>query len=322
MKAVRVHAFGGPEVLTYEEIPEPTPGPGQVVVELTHADVMMIDTLIRSGWGQEIFPTDLPYVPGGGGAGHVRSVGEGVDPAWVGRSVAARTSSGYAEQILAEESEIFDIPEGLGLEQAAAVRTDGATAVSLVDLADGIRPGEWVLVTAASGGAGSLLVSLAHGAGARVVAAARGERKLALASERGADVTVDYSEPGWPERVREATGGAGADLTFDGGGGDLGSEAFDATADGGRFVTYGSSNGLTEIEPAAAERRRVSVRDALADGPPDTETARALVQRALDAASEGRIASPVGARFPLAEAEGAHTALAEREVVGKALLVI
>lgn len=322
MKAVRVHEFGGPEVLTYEAIPEPPPGPGQVVVEMTHADVMMIDTLIRSGWGQEIFPTDLPYVPGGGGAGHVRSVGEGVDPAWVGRAVAVRASSGYAEQIVAHESEIFGIPDGVDLEQAAAVRTDGSTAISLVDLADGIHPGEWVLITAASGGAGSLLVSLARDTGARVVAAARGERKLALASERGADVTVDYSEPGWPERVREITGGSGANLTFDGGGGHLGAEAFDATADGGRFVTYGSSNGLTEIAPSAAERRRVSVRNALADGPPDTETARALVQRALDAASEGRIVSSIGARFPLREAARAHTALAERQVVGKALLVI
>ncbi len=321
MKAVRVHEFGGPEVLTYEEIPEPTPGPGEVVVEMTFADVMTIDTLIRGGWGQEYFPTDLPYVPGGGGAGHVRSVGDGVDPAWIGRAVAVRSETGYAEQIIAEESEIFDIPEGLGLEQAAAVRTDGSTAVSLVDLADGIRPGEWVLITAASGGAGSLLVSLAHDAGARVVAAARGERKLALASERGADVTVDYSEPGWAERVREVTGG-GADLTFDGGGGDLGTEAFEATADGGRFVTYGSTNGLTEIDPEAAERRRVSLRNALEGGPPDEATARSLVLRALDAAVEGRLISPIGARFPLAEAERAHTALADREVVGKALLVI
>src|SRR5699024_9006194 len=119
------------------------------------------------------------------------------------------------------------------------------------------------------------------------------------ARERGADVTVDYSEPGWPQRVRDATGGAGAYVTFDGG-----------------------SNGLTEIDPDLATRRRVSVRYALAGGPPDAETARALVQRALAAASEGRIVSPVGAPFPLAEAEQAHIALAERRVVGKALLVI
>lgn len=205
---------------------------------------------------------------------------------------------------------------------AARTSTGYAQQVSLIDLADGIRPDAWVLVTAASGGAGSLLVQLARAAAARVVAAARGEHKLELARERGADVTVDYSEPGWPQRVLDATGGAGADVTFDGGGGPFGDEAFGATAEGGRFVTYGTSNGLTEIDPDLAARRRVSVRYALVEGPPDVETARALVQRALDAASEGRIVSPIGASFPLAEAERAHIALAERRVVGKALLVI
>ena len=156
---------------------------------------------------------------------------------------------------------------------AARTSTGYAQQVSLIDLADGIRPDAWVLVTAASGGAGSLLVQLARAAGARVVAAARGEHKLELARERGADVTVDYSEPGWPQRVLDATGGAGADVTFDGGGGPFGDEAFEATAEGGRFVTYGTSNGLTEIDPDLATRRRVSVRYALAGGPPDAETA-------------------------------------------------
>src|SRR5699024_9934110 len=155
-------------------------------------------TLLRGGWGEDAFPLVLPYIPGVGGAGRVRSGGDAGDPAWIGRRVAA----------------------------------------------------------------------------------ARGQQKLELARERRADVTVDYSEPGWAYGVRDATGGAGAYVTFDGG-----------------------SNGLTEIVPDLAARRRVSVRYALAGGPPDAETARALVQRVLDAASEGRIVSPVGARFPLAEAE-------------------
>lgn len=322
MHAIRVHEFGGPEVLTYEEVPDPAPGPGQVAVDLSYADVIFLDTLLRSGWGGETFPIDLPYVPGSGGAGHVRSVGEGVDPAWVGRRVVARTATGYAERVVAEEGELVAVPDTLDLEQAAALMHDGATALGLVDLADGIRPGESVLVAAAAGGAGSVLVQLAHDAGARVVAAARGDRKLDLARSRGADVTVDYSEAGWQDRVREATGGAGADLTFDGAGGPLGAEAFGATADGGRFVTYGTSDGFTEIAPDLAKARRVSVRNALAGGPPDQATARAQLERTLALAAEGRLGSPVGARFPLERAVDAHSALAGRAVAGKALLVL
>lgn len=321
MHAIRVHEFGGPEVLTYEELPDPAPGPGQVAVDLAFADVIFLDTLLRGGWGQETFPLELPYVPGSGGAGRVRSVGEGVDPAWVGRRVVARTSTGYAEQVVADEGEIVAVPDDLDLEQAAALMHDGATALGLVDLADGIRPGEWVLVAAAAGGAGSILVQLAHDAGARVVAAARGHRKLALARDRGADVTVDYSEPDWPSRVGEATGGAGADLTFDGAGGRLGAEAFVATAGGGRFVTYGTSDGFTEISPDLASTRRVSVRNALAGGPPAQAAARAQLERTLALAAQRRIGSPVDVRYPLARAGDAHAALAARAVAGKSLLV-
>ncbi|MFD4368861.1 alcohol dehydrogenase catalytic domain-containing protein [Rhodococcus sp. NPDC058521] len=92
MYAVRVHEYGGPEVLVHEEVPDPVAGPGQVVVGVSVADVMFLDTLLRGGWGGEVFPRDLPYVPGGGGAGEVLSVGAGVDPAWVGRKVVARTT--------------------------------------------------------------------------------------------------------------------------------------------------------------------------------------------------------------------------------------
>ncbi|MEU0480558.1 zinc-binding dehydrogenase [Streptosporangium sp. NPDC006013] len=322
MRAIQVREFGGPEVLVYEEVPDPVAGQGEVVVGLTVADVIYLDTLLRGGWGRDFFPRQLPYVPGGGGAGQVLSVGEGVDPGWAGRRVVARTSTGYAEQIVATVEETVEVPEGLGAREAAAVLHDGVTALNLTRVA-GIEKGEWVLVTAAAGGAGSLLVQLARDAGARVVAAARGERKLALARELGAEITVDYSQEGWEHRVREAAGGAGVDLVFDGAGGELGRAAFEAAARGGRFVTYGTAGGgFADIAPRAAEDRQVRVTNLLASGPPDRATVRELLAQALALAAEGRIRPAIGATYPLDRAVDAHIALAERDTVGKSLLLI
>ncbi|MFJ5990660.1 zinc-binding dehydrogenase [Lentzea sp. NPDC092896] len=319
MRAVRVHEFGGPEVLQVEEIPAPQAGPGQVVVALEVADVILLDTLLRGGWGGEYFPLTLPYVPGGGGVGHVRAVGEGVDPAWLGRRVLARAAGGYAEQTLFPADEIVEVPDGLGSAEAAAMVHDGATALLLARRVE-IPKDEWVLVAAATGGAGSLLVQLLRDAGARVIAAARGERKLALSRDLGAEHAVDYSLDGWQDQVREATGGVG--LAFDGAGGALGRAVFEAVADGGRFVTYGSSGGFAAIDPELASRRRVHVDDVLAAGAPDPATLRDLHTEALALTAQGRLRPVIGATYPLAEAEKAHRSLEERTTLGKSLLLI
>lgn len=320
MRAIRVHKFGGPDVLRPEEIPDPVAGPGQVVVGLNVADVIFLDTLLRGGWGGEFFPLNPPYVPGGGGAGQVLSVGEGVDPAWLGRHVAGRGSGGYAERMVISAEEIVAVPNGLDSPKAAAMVHDGVTALSLVRRTR-IEKGEWVLVAAATGGAGSLLVQLARDAGARVVAAARGERKLALARELGAEVTVDYSLDGWQDRVRDATGG-GVGLAFDGAGGALGKAVFETVATGGRFITYGTSDGFADIDPEMAQQRQVHVDNALADGPPAPATVHELLTEALALAAQGRIRPVIGATYPLAEAEAAHRSLEARTTLGKSLLLI
>ncbi|MFE0151027.1 zinc-binding dehydrogenase [Nonomuraea sp. NPDC059007] len=320
MRAIHVREFGGPEVLTPVEVPDPVPGAGELVVDLAVADVIYLDTLLRAGWGADYFPRDLPYVPGGGGAGVVSAVGAGVDPSWVGRRVVARSSTGYAERIVAAAGEVVEIPDGLGFREAAAVLHDGVTALLLAR--DGaIVKGEWVLVTAAAGGAGSLLVQLARDAGARVAAAARGEKKLDLARELGAEVVVDYSAEDWRQRVRAATGGV--DLVFDGVGGALGLAAFETAAEGGRFITYGTSGGeFTTIDPDLAERRRVRVHNALEAGPPEQDEVRDVLAQALDLAAKGVITPRIGATFPLERAADAHASLAERATVGKSLLLV
>lgn len=158
-------------------------------------------------------------------------------------------------------------------------------------------------------------------AGGRVVAAARGERKLALARELGAEVVVDYSEEGWQHRVRDAVGGAGVDLVFDGAGGALGRTAFETVAEGGRFVTYGTSDGFADIDPQVAEQRQVRVTNAVA-GPTDPAAVRELLAEALTLTAQGRIRPVIGAAYPLAQAKEAHASLARRATVGKSLLLI
>lgn len=319
MRAVRVHEFGGPGVLVAEELPDPVPGPGQVVVGLDVADVIFLDTLLRGGWGQEFFPRTPPYVPGWGGAGTVLAAGPGVEETWLGRHVAASAEEGYAERIVVSADQLVPVPEGVASAEAAAVLHDGVTALKLAREAK-IGAGERVLVAAAAGGAGSLLVQLARDAGARVVAAARGDRKLALARELGAEVTVDYSADGWQHRVRELTGGV--DLAFDGAGGALGRAVFETVGTGGRFVTYGTADGFTDVDPQVAEQRQVHVHNALAAGPPDAAVVRELLTEALALTAAGRIRPVIGATYPLEEAEKAHRSLEERATVGKSLLVM
>ncbi|MFA1550873.1 zinc-binding dehydrogenase [Actinomadura chokoriensis] len=320
MRAIQVVSYGGPETMSLVELPDPVPGPGQVVVHMAVADVIFLDTLLRAGFGKEFFPRTLPYVPGGGGAGAVAEVGDGVDPAWIGRRVVVRTGVGYAEQVVAGEEEIMAIPDELAFETAAALVHDGVTALTM-DRLGAPEKGEWVLVSAAAGGAGSLLVQLAVDAGARVVAAASSDTKLALARRLGAEITVDYTRPNWIERVREATGG-GAPLVYDGAGGPLGTATFDATSDGGRFVTYGTAEGFAAPDPDVAARRGVTVFTPLMDGPPDQETVHELLGLALEQAAEGRLRPVIGDVHPLERAADAHRSLAARTTVGKSLLLI
>ena len=323
MRVVQATRFGGPEVLVTSEAPDPVAGPGQVVVDVSVAPVLFVDTQIRRGWGGEWFTVKPPYVPGVGVAGQVLSVGEGVDPGWAGRQVVTDTGErgGYAERAVAPAEGLIPVPDGLGLPEAAALLHDGRTALGLAEMAR-IRPGEWVLVTATGGGLGSLLVQLAHAAGARVIGAARGKPKLDLARELGAEAAVDYSEPGWPEQVREATGGPGPDVVFDGVGGQIGLAAFEITARGGRVSAHGApSGGFAEIDPREAERRGVTVRGiqhvqfSPADG-------KRLIERVLSEAAAGRIRPVIGQTFSLERAADAHAAIEARGVIGKTLLLI
>ena len=324
MRVVRATRFGGPEVLVVDTEADPVPGPGEVVVDVAVADTLFVETQIRRGEA-EWFPMRPPYVPGGGVAGQVSVVGDGVDGAWIGRSVVAITggTSGYADRAVAPLEGVVPVPDGMKLTEAAALIHDGTTALGL-EAGTGINPDEWVLVTAAAGGLGILLIQLARATGAHVVAAARGARKLDLARELGADAVADYSDPGWAERVRDLTGGAGPDVVFDGAGGAIGAAAFGIVAAEGRFSAHGApSGGFTEIDPDEAGRRGVTVRgiEQVQFAPSEVGRRAALAGRALSAAAAGRIRPVIGQTFPLERAADAHAAIEARTVLGKTLLL-
>ncbi|KAA2261413.1 zinc-binding dehydrogenase [Solihabitans fulvus] len=324
MQVVRATRFGDPEVLVLGRAPDPVARHGEVVVEVSVAAIDFVQTQLRRGFTPGPPLPEPPYVPGASVAGRVGSVGPGVDPGWIGRRVVAHTASGYggnAERAVAAVDSVIPVPEGLGLAEAAALLDDGGTALGLVEGAK-IQPGDWVLVEAAAGGVGSLLVQLARAAGARVVGAAGGERKLALVTELGAEAVVDYTVPGWPERVREATGGRGADVVFDGVGGQIGRDAFGVTAPGGRFSVHGAASGTaTVIDPGEADRRGVTVL-----GIEQLFTfgvgARSRAERMLTEAAQGRVRPTIGQTFPLDRAAEAHAAIEARAALGKTLLVI
>ncbi len=198
MHAIRQHDFGGPDTLVLEEVPDLDPGEGQVRIAVEAAGVHLVDTTIRSGESGGPFPLpDLPMTPGREVAGRVDRIGSGVDPVWAGRRVVAhlgQASGGYAEQALAPVTALHALPDHVTAPAAVAMIGTGRTAMGILEVAD-LTADDVVLVTAAAGGLGSLLVQAAHGAGAVAVGLAGGPAKVDLVRDLGADVAVDYREP-------------------------------------------------------------------------------------------------------------------------------
>ncbi|MFI6264368.1 zinc-binding dehydrogenase [Micromonospora sp. NPDC051006] len=315
MRAIWLRGFGGPEVLVPGPAPDPVPGPGQVLIDVAHANITFVETQFRAGRTGP-FGGSPPLIPGNGVGGTVTDVGTGVDPALVGRRVVSSTggSGGYAERVTVDATAPIEVPDPLALDAAVALLADGRTATMLIDAVD-LRPGERVLVEAAAGGVGSLLVQLAAAAGARVVALAGGPRKVSLLPGLGAAVAVDYREPDWTDRVRAATDGV--DVVFDGVGGELGRAAFKLLDPGGRMVSFGLASGeWAGVPPEDAIARKVAL--LRPDVPP--ARLRAYTEQALAEAAAGLLRPVIGQRFPLERAADAHAAIESRATVGKTLL--
>jgi NADPH2:quinone reductase len=313
MRAIQQAEFGGPEVLRLVELPRPTPGEGEVLIEVTAAGVNFADTHQRTN--SYIAKKTLPFVPGGEVAGVRVDSGE--------RVIALCGEGGYAEYATAPASLTFSTPDGVDDSAALALLIQGLTAWHLYKTSARLRPGESVVVHAAAGGTGSLAVQLGKALGAgRVIATASTEDKRAMALSLGADVAIDADPDRMTERLIEANGGEPVDVVLEMAGGAVFEASFEALAPFGRLVVYGISS--REQNQLRSGRLMKTSRAVVGfwfnhclDRP---EMVEAALSDLFARVARGELRAVVGATYPLSEAARAQTDLAERRTTGKLLL--
>jgi len=324
VRAVVCEKWGPPESLVVREVPEPRALPGQVVIDVRAAGVNFPDVLVIENKYQ--FKPQLPFTPGGEVAGVVSEVGEGVEGLSVGDRVLATTGFGaFAERVAARAEGTFRIPDGMDFPTAACfLMTYGTSHHALVHRA-ALRPGETLLVLGAAGGVGLAAVEIGKLLGARVIAGASSPEKLETCRERGADELVDYTREDLKQRVRELTGGAGADVVYDPVGGDLSEPALRATGWEGRFLVIGFASGTIPRIPLNLPLLKgcqiVGVFWGAFVGR-EPERFRAEVEELFSWFEQGRLAPLVSATYPLEEAGRALREMADRRVRGKVAVVI
>lgn len=319
MKAIRIHKFGGPEVLKLEEAPDPAPGPGQVIVRMHAIGVNPVDTYIREG--RHAVKPSLPYTPGSDGAGTIEAVGEGVE--WVSQGDRVYTggslSGTYAEKSLCLESQVHPLPAHVSYAQGAAVNVPYATAYRALFHRAQARPGEVVLVHGASGGVGTAAVQLARAAELTIIGTAGTDEGRRLVKEQGADHVLNHRDAGYLDQVLDLTGGRGVDVILEMlANVNLGKD-LTVLARFGRVVVIGS-RGSVEIDPRATMTRDASILGMTLMNVSDVE--RAGIHAALVAGLENNTLRPVvGRQFKLAEAARAHEAVLEPGAYGKIVLM-
>jgi len=313
MRAIRITEFGGPEVLTLADVPDPEPGPGQFLVDVSRAGVNYADT--HQAENSYLSKTTLPHIPG------AEIVGRAGD----GRRVVAMVSGGgYAERAAADAALAFEVPDAVDDLTALAIVVQGATAWLLLRRTVHLEPGESVVVHAAAGGVGSLAVQLAKiwGAG-RVIATASSTDKQKLAVDLGADVAVDADAPDMKAALKEANGGRPVDVVLDMTGGRITDESVAALAPFGRLAFYGMANRQppTPIAPGALLARSTTVAGMWL---PHAFRIPGLVSRAMtelfELVAAGRLRAGAGGEYPLSEARRAHEDIRSRRTVGKLVL--
>jgi NADPH2:quinone reductase len=313
MRAIRITEFGGPEVLHLDEVPEPTAGPGQVLIDVDRAGINYADT--HQAENTYLSKQTLPLVPGGEAVGRTP---EGR------RVVALLGSGGYAERAVADERTTFDVPDAVDDVTALSMIVQGATAWLLLKRSVHLEPGESVVVHAAAGGVGSIAVQLAKiwGAG-RVIATASTPDKRKLAEELGADVSVEAEPANMTEALREANNGRRVDIVLDMTGGRITDESLAALAPFGRLAFYGMANRQppTPVAPAALLSHSTTV---AAMWLPHAFRVPGLMPHVMAdlfaLVADGRVRAVPGGEYGLSEARAAHEAMRARKTVGKLVL--
>lgn len=323
MRAIVVREFGGLDRLSLEELPEPQPGPGEVLIEARAIGVNFPDLMVIEGTYQ-ILP-EPPFSPGKEVAGIVKAVGSGVESPKVGERVAAQMEHGaYREHVLARASHTAALPDGVGFEEGAAFGLVYLTAYFGLVRRARIQAGEWVLVTGAGGGVGSAGIQLAKALGAKVIAVGQTEESRKWAMELGADHAIEAGPEGFKERVMDLTEGHGADIVLESVGGELFRSCMRAIAWEGRFVVIGFAAGEIPIVKAGY----VLVKNMTLIGLQSSdyrerghEEFREAQETLLDLLGNKKIGAGVTAIYPLEAAADALEDLRSRRVRGKAVLV-
>ena len=322
MKALLCVRHGPPEALVLEEIADPKPGRGEVLVDVKAIGLNFFDLLIISNRYQVKPP--LPFSPGAEFAGVVAEIGDGVRGVQPGDRVCGYFGYGAArEKVVAPAAALMHVPEGLDLERAAGLIVTYSTAIHALADRGKLQAGETLAVLGASGGVGLAAVEVGKILGAHVIACASSEEKIAFARKHGADEGIDYSREDLKERLRELTGGRGADVVFDPVGGPLAEPAVRATAWEGRYLVIGFAAG--EIPKLALNH--VLLRGCAVVGVAwgglarrNVERVRQIAEQAMAWAAAGRISAHVDKVYPLAQAVDALNAIARRAVKGKVVL--
>lgn len=318
MKAIRVHQFGGPEVLKVEDVPDPLPGDGQVLVRVHAVGVNPVDTYIRAGiYG----PRTFPYTPGSDAAGVVKAVGEGIKRFKVGQRVyTAGTLSGtYAQLALCDEAQVYPLPDNATFPQGAALGVPCATAYYGLFHRGQAQPGECLLVHGATGGVGLAAVQLARAAGLAVIGTAGSEAGRQVLAEQGVRHVLDHHEADYLKRLMSLTNDRGVDLILEMlANVNLGKD-LTVLAKRGRVVVIGS-RGTVEIDPRNTMARNADIRGmSLMNA---TESELRGIHAALGAALENGILRPIiAAEMPLADAPRAHQHVMEAHEPGKIVLI-
>ena len=324
MKAIRVHEYGGPAVLKLEEIPDPKPGPGDLLVRVKAAGVNPVDAYIHTGTYARKPP--LPYTPGQDGAGEIEAVGADVAGfktgdrvyiAGIGNTVAGAGT--YAERAICAPSQLHRLPARVSFGQGAALGVPYCTAYRALFQRAAAKPGETVLVHGATGGVGIATVELAHSRGLTVIGSGGTDKGLAAVTEHGADVVINHRAPNYTEGIMRATGGRGVNLVIE-----LAAHVnldrdLGLLAKWGRVVVVGN-RGRVEIDPRQAMGRDATILGMTLFNVTDADFVE--IHAALVSGLEiGTLNPVIGREFPLADAARAHEALMEPGALGKTVLI-
>ncbi len=319
MKAIQVSRTGGPEVLQWTDVPDPSPGPDQLVVEVAAAGLNFIDTYHRTG----LYPMELPFVPGLEGAGTVTAVGSEVDDVAVGDAVAWSAAIGtYAHKVALPAASAVPVPDGVALDDAAAVMLQGMTAHYLVTDTFPLGQGHRCLIHAGAGGVGLLLIQMAKMAGAEVFTTVGTPAKAELTTAAGADHVILYRDADFGEGVEEIAGERALDVVYDGVGQSVFRRSLDLLKPRGMMATFGNASGPVEpISPLDLAPSLFLTRPSLFHYIASRDE---LLRRSGDLftwMAAGNLDVRIGDRIPLAEARRAHELLEGRQTTGKVVLI-